>query len=335
MFPSCDVNKIVKEVEIMELINLIRDVGILPLTAFKSADDAVPVGNALVKGGLPLLEVTFRTSAAEESIYRLTKNCPELVVGAGTIHSIEQAEAAVKAGAKFILTAGLRQDVVDWCKQKNIMIIPGISSATDLEKALDLGMNVCKFFPASSSGGTETLKAFYGPFRQVTFVPTGGINENNMAEYLALPNVLAVGGSFVLPDSAISNKKWDEIVVRCRNIYRKLFNFEMAHVGINTKDADEAADIANRFCRLFDLESSEFTGSFFAGSMFEILKGSYLGKNGHIAILTSQIERAVAYLERKGFEINTDTLVYNSEGRLQTVYLKEEIGGFAIHLKQR
>lgn len=319
----------------MELLDLIRKIGILPLTAFKNADDAVPVGMALVKGGLPLLEVTFRTDAAEESIRLLTRNCPELTVGAGTIHSVRQAQAAVDAGAKFLVTAGLRPDVVDWCKQQNVLIMPGVSNATDLETALDLGLNVCKFFPASVSGGVEALKAFAGPFAQISFLPTGGINEDNMTDYLALPNVLAVGGSFVLPDSVIREKNWDEITRLCEKLYRKLFSFELAHVGINMKDADDAADITNRFCRMFDLESHEYPGSFFAGTMFEMIKGSFLGKNGHIAVLTNEIERAVAYLERKGFEMNHDTFVRDAAGYLQTVYLKEEIGGFAVHLKRR
>lgn len=319
----------------MDLLSFIREVGILPLVAFQSPDDAVPVGQALVKGGLPLLEVTFRTSAAEESIRRLTQNCPELVVGAGTIHSVEQAQVAVSAGAKFLVTPGLRPDVVAWCKQENVLIMPGVSNATDLETALDLGVRVCKFFPASVSGGVEALKAFAGPFAQITFLPTGGINESNMAEYLALPNVLAVGGSFVLPDYVMRENKWNEITCLCQNLYGRLFNFQLAHVGINTRDGDEATGVTQRFCQLLGVESQEYPGSFFAGTMIEVLKGSYLGQHGHIAILTNEIERAVAYLARKGFSIKPETLVRDAGGRLQTVYFQEEIGGFAVHLKRR
>jgi len=319
----------------MELLNLIRDIGILPLVAFETADDAVPVGKALVKGGLPLLEVTFRTGAAEESIRRLKRSCPELTVGAGTIHSVQQAQTAVDAGAEFLVTAGLRPDIIEWCKKQDVLIMPGVSNATDLEEVLDLGLNACKFFPASVSGGAEAIRAFAGPFPQITFLPTGGISEDNMADYLALPNVLAVGGSFVLPGDAIRAKNWDEITRLCNKLYRRLFDFELAHIGINTKDAAEAADAADRFCRLFDMERCEYPGSFFAGNMFEIIKGSFLGKNGHIGVLTNEIERAAAYLERKGFKMNPDTFVRDAAGNLQTVYLKEEIGGFAVHLKRR
>lgn len=319
----------------MELLQTIQNIGILPLIAFESVEDAVPVGNALVRGGIPLLEVTFRTAAAEEAIQRLTRDCPELIVGAGTIHSVAQAETAIKAGAKFLVTAGFNADVVQWCQQHNVLIMPGTSSATDLETALGFGLEVCKFFPAEVSGGVEALKAFRGPFRQVRFLPTGGIHEGNMAEYLALPNVLAVGGSFVLPDRVIRAKNWEEITRLCEELYRKMFRFELAHVGINTKDAQDAAEITNSFCRLFDVEPREFPSSFFAGTMFEMIKGSFLGTNGHIAVLTNEIERAMAYLQRKGFVMNPETEARDEAGTLQTIYLQEEIGGFAIHLKRR
>lgn len=200
-----------------DVLQIIENTRFVPLVVLEDADDAAPFGQALVDGGIPIAEVTFRTAAAEETIRRM-RQIPGLLVGAGTVHNIAQAEAAVKAGAQFIVTPGMNPAVVRWCQEQKVAVVPGTVTPADLEVALELGLSVCKFFPAEAYGGVKTLKALAGPYAGIRFMPTGGVNAQNMADYLALPNVLAVGGSFMAPDSLVKAKKWDEIASLCRSI---------------------------------------------------------------------------------------------------------------------
>lgn len=200
------------------IIEIIKQTRFVPLVVLDDANDAVSFAKALVDGGIPIAEVTFRTAAAEETMRRMSREVPEILVGAGTVHSITQAEKAVQAGARFIVTPGLNPSVVRWCQEREIAVIPGTVTPSDLEMALELGLSVCKFFPAEAYGGVNTLKALAGPYADIRFMPTGGVNTANMRDYLALPNVLAVGGSFMAPDALVKAKKWDEISALCRSV---------------------------------------------------------------------------------------------------------------------
>lgn len=200
-----------------DVLQIIEKTRFVPLVVLDDAEDAVPFGKALIAGGIPIAEVTFRTAAAEETIRRMSQ-LPELLVGAGTVHNIAQAEAAVQAGARFIVTPGMNPAVVRWCQEHEVAVVPGTVSPADLEVALELGLSVCKFFPAEAYGGVKTLKALAGPYAGIRFMPTGGVNAKNMADYLSLPNVLAVGGSFMAPDALVKEKKWDEITALCQSI---------------------------------------------------------------------------------------------------------------------
>lgn len=316
-------------------VDYISDIGFVPLIVLENEDDAVPLGKALVSGGIPVAEVTFRTPAALKTIEAVSRQVPEILVGAGTVHSIEQAKSAVEAGAKFIVTPGLNLKVIAWCKEHGIDIIPGAVTPSDLENALEVGITTCKFFPAEAYGGIKALKALAGPYKGIKFMPTGGINENNMLDYLALENVIAVGGSFMAPDKLVKEKQWDQIALRCRESVNKMLGFSLLHVGINTEDSEDALNTAQRFSSLFSLPVTEYPGAFFAGNMVEFTKGKFLGKNGHIAILTNNIDRAVSYFTRKGIVFNMETAHHDGNGRLVTIYFKDEIGGFAIHLRQK
>ncbi|MEE4194138.1 MAG: bifunctional 4-hydroxy-2-oxoglutarate aldolase/2-dehydro-3-deoxy-phosphogluconate aldolase, partial [Anaerolineae bacterium] len=165
----------------------------------------------LLKGGLPCAEITFRTSAAAEAIKAITDHFPDMLVGAGTVLNKQQAKAAIAAGAKFIVSPGLDKKVVQYCQKHTIPVMPGIFTATELQKALKLGIDVVKFFPAEASGGVKTLKALSGPFPQVKFMPTGGISAANLPDYLALPQVVACGGSWLVKKSMIAAGEFDTI----------------------------------------------------------------------------------------------------------------------------
>ncbi len=172
----------------------ILDIGLVPLIVLDDAAQAVPFGQALVAGGIPIAEVTFRTDACLDTIRAMAQHVPGLIVGAGTVHNVAQAEAAVRAGATFIVTPAFNPAVTEWCLRNHIDILPGTVSPADIEAANGMGIEVCKFFPAAAYGGVKTLKALAGPFGHMKFVPTGGVNYDNMLEYLDLPNVAAVGG---------------------------------------------------------------------------------------------------------------------------------------------
>lgn len=317
-----------------EIIKKIGELGIVPVVKIDDAKDAAPLAEALIKGGLPVAEITFRTAAAEEAIRNITGSVPDILVGAGTVLSIEQVKRAVDAGAEFIVTPGLNPRVVEYCVREQIAVTPGCSNPSDIEKALEFGLDVVKFFPSEASGGIKTLKAISAPYSMVRFIPTGGINADNLVEYLSFSKVLACGGSWMVKDELIRKGNFDEITRLTREAVNLMLGFDLAHIGINAADAQEALEVSKKFSSIFGLPLKEGNSSNFTGTCIEVNKGVGLGKNGHIAIKTNSIARAMAYLERNGVEIDMDTAKF-SDGAMIAVYLKEEIGGFAVHLLQK
>lgn len=198
------------------VLEAIENVGIVPVVVLEEPSDALPLGQALVEGGLPCAEVTFRTDAAEESLRIMASQCPDLLVGAGTVLSVEQVKRAVDAGAKFIVSPGLNPSVVQYCLENDIPITPGIQTPTEIEAALSLGVDVVKFFPAEPAGGLGMLKALAAPYTSVRFIPTGGINAQNVKDYLAWNRVLACGGSWMVKGSLVKEKKFDDILALVR-----------------------------------------------------------------------------------------------------------------------
>lgn len=194
-----------------DTLKQIGSTGIVPVVVLNKADDAEPLAQALVKGGLPCAEVTFRTDAAEESIRRIAKKFPEMFVGAGTVLTTEQADRAVGAGAKFIVSPGLNPKVVEHCLKKGYPITPGIMTPTELEMALGFGLDVVKFFPAENAGGLKMIKAMAAPYTMMRFMPTGGINATNVRDYLACNKILACGGSWMVKGDLINAGNFAEI----------------------------------------------------------------------------------------------------------------------------
>lgn len=200
-----------------KVVEKIFEVKMVPLVVLEDENDAVPMAKALVEGGIPIAEVTFRTKAAKAVIEKMSREVPEILVGAGTVHNVEQAADAVEAGAEFIVTPGFNREVVEWCLEREIDVVPGTVTPSDLEQALSMGLSFCKFFPAEAYGGIKTLKALAGPYADIKFMPTGGINETNWKDYLALDNVAAIGGSFMVPMSMVKEKNWDGIKEICKS----------------------------------------------------------------------------------------------------------------------
>lgn len=184
---------------------------VVPVVVLDDADDAAPLAEALIKGGLPCAEVTFRTEAAEESIRIMNKKYPDMLVGAGTVLTTEQVDRAVAAGAKFIVSPGFDPEIVDYCMEKNIPVFPGCISPSEVAQAVKRGLKVVKFFPAEQAGGLAMLKAMAAPYTMLKFMPTGGINTKNLKEYLGFSKILCCGGSWMVKGDMIKNKEFDKI----------------------------------------------------------------------------------------------------------------------------
>ncbi|MCI9546406.1 MAG: bifunctional 4-hydroxy-2-oxoglutarate aldolase/2-dehydro-3-deoxy-phosphogluconate aldolase [Lachnospiraceae bacterium] len=194
-----------------EILEKIRKIGIVPVVALDDAKDALPLAEALQQGGLPCAEITFRTQAAEEAIRLISRECPEMLVGAGTVLTTEQADRAAAAGAEFLVSPGFNPRVVKHCVKKGILITPGCSTPSDIEQALENGLDVVKFFPAEPSGGLKMIQALAAPYGQVRFMPTGGIHPENAREYLRCSRVLACGGSWMVKSELVKTGAFDKI----------------------------------------------------------------------------------------------------------------------------
>ena len=194
-----------------KVLESLKEIGIVPVVVLDDAKDAAPLAEALIEGGLPCAEVTFRTAAAEESIRIMAEKYPEMLIGAGTVLTIDQVNRAVKAGAKFIVSPGLNPQVVQYCQNIGVPITPGIQTPTEIEQALSLGLDVVKFFPAEPAGGLKMIKAIAAPYTTLTFMPTGGINAQNVKEYLAYNRILACGGSWMVKNDLVKAGDFDTI----------------------------------------------------------------------------------------------------------------------------
>ncbi|MGN8462993.1 bifunctional 4-hydroxy-2-oxoglutarate aldolase/2-dehydro-3-deoxy-phosphogluconate aldolase [Helicobacter pylori] len=199
-----------------EIIEVLQISPIVPVVVIEDIKDAVPLAQSLIEGGIQIIEVTLRSSCALEAIELIAKNVPKMRVGAGTILNPTQLEQAQNRGAEFLISPGLTIKLLEHAKKKDMPLIPGVSSSSEVMQALELGYSALKFFPAEYCGGVKLLNAFNGPFKGVKFCPTGGISADNMHSYLNLENVLCVGGSWLTPKNLIQNKEWDKITEICK-----------------------------------------------------------------------------------------------------------------------
>ena len=188
-----------------------EDFGVVPVVVLDDVKDALPLAKALTEGGLPCAEVTFRTEAAEESIKVMAEAYPDMVVGAGTVLTIEQVNAAVKAGAKFIVSPGFDPEIVDYCLEKEIPIFPGCVTPSEVAQAVKRGLKVVKFFPAEPAGGVAMIKAMAAPYHQLRFMPTGGIGTQNLKDYLGFDKIICCGGSWMVKGELVKNGEFDKI----------------------------------------------------------------------------------------------------------------------------
>lgn len=318
-----------------QIIEQISHIGIVPVIAIDEAEKAVPLARALVAGGLPAAEVTFRTAAGEEAIRRIATEVPEMLVGAGTVLTTGQADRAIAAGAQFIVSPGFNPAVTRYVIDRGVLMMPGTASPGEMEQAMSMGLDVVKFFPAEQNGGVAKLKALAGPYTNLRWMPTGGVNTKNLMDYLGYDRIFACGGTWMVKKDLIEGEKWDEITRICKDAVKTMLGFELGHVGINCQDAGQAEQTAKALCAIFGFEYKAGNSSDFAGSAVECNKAPGRGAHGHIAIRTNNVDRAIYHLGLQGVKFDESSRKTDAKGRTKAIYLQEELGGFALHLVQK
>ncbi|MEG0877526.1 MAG: bifunctional 4-hydroxy-2-oxoglutarate aldolase/2-dehydro-3-deoxy-phosphogluconate aldolase [Oscillospiraceae bacterium] len=318
-----------------QIMEKIRDIGIVPVIAINDVDKAVPLAKALVAGGLPVAEITFRTDAAEEAIRRITAEVPEMLVGAGTVLTKEQVDRAHAAGSKFMVSPGFNPEITEYALSKGIVFAPGTATPGEMEQAMALGLDVVKFFPAEQNGGIAKIKAVAAPYGKLNFMPTGGVTAANLMDYLSFDRIIACGGTWMVKADLINDGKFDEITRLTKEAVNAMLGFELGHIGINCPDAKEAMNVVKLFELAFGFDVAEGNSSIFCGKRsFEFMKAQGRGTNGHIAILTNTLPRAIAHLKARGFEFDEANAMMKN-GKMVGVYFKDEFAGFGVHLLQK
>ena len=316
----------------MDIIKQLSLIGIVPVIKIDDAKDAAPLAKALMEGGLPCAEVTFRTAAAKDAIAIIAREYPDMIVGAGTVLTTAQVDEAIAAGAKFIVSPGFNPEIVKYCQEKGCPIVPGINNPSGIEQALSLGLKTVKFFPAEQSGGLEMIKAMSAPYGGVTFMPTGGVNPKNVNDYLAFSKIVCCGGSWMVKPEMIAAGDFEGIKALVRGAVDTMLGFKFKHVGINSACENCAGNNAKTLADYFSFAEDKRSASVFASNEIEIMNSKGRGTHGHIAIQTTNVDRAVYHLERRGVKFDYDTATYDANGAMKFIYLADEINGFAYHL---
>lgn len=319
-----------------DFLTKIDEFGVIPVIALNEPKTAPYVAKALNDGGLPVIEVTLRNEMALECLSAIRKTHPEVLAGAGTVHSVEQVKQAMAAGAQFIVSPGFKADVVDYCISNGIPTVPGCATASEIEMAMDYGLSTLKFFPSESLGGVNTMKQLHGPYREIKFIPTSGINFDNISFYLSQTFVTAVGGSFIAPKELIEREDWEQLVKNCRRAIGKVLRFEFSHVLFNNDIDNKETDNMHLLNRILSLGISEEGGrANFLSLAAEDCNENISGKKGRIGFYSASIKRALAYFKRNNIPIKEDALEYDIDGKLSSFCLAQEVGGFVINIMQK
>ena len=317
------------------VVQRVYEIGIIPVIAFNSVDEALPLCKALMDGGLPAAEVTFRTTCAEDCIKKIHEELPDMLLGAGTVLTTDQADRAMAAGASFIVSPGFDPNVTKHVIDKGGIMMPGTCSPGEMQQAMNLGCEAIKFFPAEANGGVAMLKNIGGALKTAKWMCTGGINAKNVNDYLAYPQIFAVGGTWMCKSDKIKAGAWDEITAMCREAVDTMLGLELGHIGINCADEAEAAKTAEVLGSLLSMAVKPGNSSIFVGKKeFEIMKKPGRGTHGHIAILTNNVDRAIYHLGLRGVKFDMDSKNVK-DGKTIAIYMADEVAGFAIHLVQR
>ena len=300
------------------IVEKVYQIGIIPVIAFNSVDEALPLCKALAEGGLPAAEVTFRTACAEECIRKIHEEMPEMLLGAGTVLTCEQADRAMAAGASFIVAPGFDPEVC----------------AGEMQQAMNMGCEALKFFPAEANGGVGMLKNIGAALKGARWMCTGGVNAKNVNDYLGYDQIFAVGGTWMCKSDVIKAGDWAKITAQSKEAVDTMLGLHLIHVGINTGNEEEAAKIAGIISTMLNMKVTPGNSSIFVGNKeFEIMKKPGRGTNGHIAIGCNNVDRAIYHLSQRGVKFDLDSKNVKN-GKTVACYMEGEIAGFAFHLVQ-
>ena len=274
----------------------------------------------------------LRSNVSIESIQAIRARYPDFLIGAGTIKTVEDVIAAKEAGADFFVLPYWIESVIQYCFDKNYLVIPAVTNAKEIALASELGLKCVKFFPAEPLGGPTAIKLLSGVFPNMKFIPTGGIHAENFKAYLNVPSVLAVGGGFMFDKDGFEAKTITEISEGVFKVLMMMLRFRIKHVGINTDTESQALNLSENLAEVFGLGIRNGSKSYMVGDTYEVMKRPYFGEKGHIGIASDDVERAYHYLKRKGLHFIEETCAYDQTGKLSVSYIDEDFGGFAIHL---
>ena len=316
------------------IVEKVYQIGIIPVIAFNSVDEALPLCKALAEGGLPAAEVTFRTACAEECIRKIHEEMPEMLLGAGTVLTCEQADRAMAAGASFIVAPGFDPEVCKHVIDKGGIMMPGTASAGEMQQAMNMGCEALKFFPAEANGGVGMLKNIGAALKGARWMCTGGVNAKNVNDYLGYDQIFAVGGTWMCKSDVIKAGDWAKITAQSKEAVDTMLGLHLIHVGINTGNEEEAAKIAGLIYTMLNMKVTPGNSSIFVGNKeFEIMKKPGRGTNGHIAIGCNNVDRAIYHLSQRGVKFDLDSKNVKN-GKTVACYMEGEIAGFAFHLVQ-
>lgn len=319
----------------MDIMKTMENIGVLPVINVTDISTAAPLANALSKGGIPVIEITLRNESSLNAIREILKAEPKMQVFAGTILTVEQAKSAIEAGATGLVMPGYDDEIIDFAMSEGVPIVPGCVTAADIQKGVKKGLKVFKFFPAEKSGGIDAIKLLSGPFKDVKFLPTGGIDYSNLGTYLRNDCVIACGGSYMANAKLLADKNFDAITENCKKAVDISLGFELAHIGINHSDEQSAVNTAESISDIFRLGARYMNSAVFAGTAVEAVKSMGYGAKGHIGFYTNSVSRAMAYFENRGIKLNPDSIKRNKAGDITCIYLQDEIAGFAFHIVAR
>lgn len=320
----------------IDFINIMEDIGILAFIKESNIEKARTIVEAVKKSNLNIVEIDYSIDNADYILNKLSNEYPEIIFAASDISSKKDVENAVKSGAKYVSTRDLNLEIIEFCKEKSILLIPFVSTVREVEFAVSSGFKILKMLAVESLGEEDPIKFIAERYKPIKIMVHGDVNSSNIARYMNTDGVISCALEIPFEKESLLEdiKKEDIKEILSEEIYKLILaglDFRLAHVGINTSSNNEALNIANMFSKIFGLKTKEEVPSYFSGEIVEVMKFMGKGKNGHIAISTSSIERAVYYISKQGIEFDKESFVIE-DSLLVRAYLKEEIAGFAVHL---
>jgi 2-dehydro-3-deoxyphosphogluconate aldolase/(4S)-4-hydroxy-2-oxoglutarate aldolase len=314
-----------------DIVEHIGFLGILPVAIVEDENKAVPLARALMENGLPVIEVTLRTQTAVHVVELIVKNIPDMLVGAGTVLTVDDAQKVLDAGARFIVSPGFNTKVVEYCIGKSIPVFPGVLTPTEIQLALEYNLQVVKFFPAEAAGGLSYLKAVAAPFKNLKFIPTGGIEQSTLLTYLQFPKVLACGGSWMVHPDMIKAGQFEKIASSTKQAVASVLGYELRHIGMYTRSTTDAYKATSQLAKMIPYSVRETEDSLFSEKYVEALQR--ISSNDFIALGTNFIERAAVHLAQKGIAEKPETRQFQN-GHLVAVDLDLDVNGFGLRLIQ-